>query len=183
MAWSVDECLRVVRGNLGEGFDHLCNIESLEVYKYPVLGWVVLVSSIRLPTGQRMKVVKVEPVFLLFSGFISRRRAETITSLSSTPDEENLGTMLYEAELDEGDEVAGVLPPWPNTYYVTGQVNGVAFDLGVHINPNDEELKKLLLEAYLKWLGERDTKKHKHKLAKPKTEPGHGTRDGTGSKT
>jgi hypothetical protein len=183
VAWSVDECLRVVRGNLGEGFDHLCSIESLEVYKYPVLGWVVLVSSIRLPTGQRMKVVKVKPVFLLFSGFTSRRRAETITSLGSAPDEENLGTMLYEAELDEGDEVAGVLPPWPNTYYVTGQVNGVAFDLGVHINPNDEELKKLLLEAYLKWLGERDTRKHKHKLAKPKTEPGHGTGDGTGSKT
>jgi hypothetical protein len=183
VAWSVDECLRVVRGNLGEGFDHLCNIESLEVYKYPVLGWVVLVSSIRLPTGQRMKVVKVEPVFLLFSGSISRRRAETITSLGPAPDEENLGTMLYEAELDEGDEVAGVLPPWPSTYYVTGQVNGIAFDLGVHINPNDEELKKLLLEAYLKWLGERDTRKHKHKLAKPKTEPRHRTGDGTGSKT
>ncbi len=178
MAWSVDECLRVVRGNLGEGFDHLCSIESLEVYKYPVLGWVLLVSSTRLPTGQRVKVVKVKPVFLLFSGSVSRRRAETITSLGFVPDEENLGTMLYEAELDEGDEVAGVLSPWPSTYYVIGQVNGIAFDLGVHINPNDEELKKLLLEAYLKWLGERDTRKHRHKLAKPR----QGTGDGTGSK-
>jgi len=181
VAWSVDECLRVVRGNLGEGFDHLCNIESLEVHRYPVLGWVVLVSSTRLPTGQRVKVVKVEPVFLLFSGFTSRRRAETITSLGFAPDEESLDKLLYVDELDEGDEVVGVLPPWPNTYYVAGQVNGVAFDLGVHINPSDEELKKLLLEAYLKWLGERDTRRHKHKLAKPKTEHRSGAGDGTGS--
>jgi hypothetical protein len=174
VVWSVDECLKVVRSNLGEGFDHLCNIESLEVYKYPVLGWVVMVSSIRPLVGRKVKMVKVKPLIFSFSGLISRRRAEAGVVLDFAPDEENLGTLLYEAEIDENDEIAGVLPPWPNTYYVAGHVNGIALDLGVHINPKDEELKELLLKAYLKWLGERETRKHKSKLAKPKTQPDHG---------
>ena len=67
-----------------------------------------------------------------------------------------------------GDErVAGVVSAWPGTYYVTGNVNGVHFSLGVHLNPDNRKMVEILLKTYLGWLGSPEARKLKDKLAKP----------------
>jgi hypothetical protein len=161
----IEECLAIVKSKLGEGFDHLCNIRILEIYKYPVLGWVVtLRPSLRQGEEGRM-IVDARSIF--FSQTVEEREAVLSTGLSLTPDTDYLDAQIYEDTIGKDEKVVGVLPSWPNTYYVTGHVNGIAFSLGVHINPNNEELVELLLKAYLDWLKGPEVRKFKDKLAKP----------------
>ena len=140
----------IVKSNLGEGFDHLCNIRILEIYKYPVLGWVVtLHPSLRQGEEGKM-IVDARPIF--FSQSVEEREAILFTSLSLTSDKDYLDAQIYEDTIDKDEKAVGVLPSWPNMYYVVGYVNDIAFVLGVHVNPDDKELVELLLRAYLDWL-------------------------------
>jgi hypothetical protein len=163
----VGECLAVVRENLGEGFDHLCDIKTVDVHSYPVLGWIVTLRP-SLGQGERGKmVVGVKPVFL--SVGVEGRDAVLSAGLGVEPGTEDLGGQNRVDTVDGDEKVIGVLPAWPNTYYVTGRVNGIAFSLGVHVNPDDERLVERLLKAYLGWLKGPEARKLKDKLAKPKT--------------
>jgi len=167
----IEECLAIVRSNLGEGFDHLCNIKTLEIYKYPVLGWIVTTRPFHPSTGKRGKVVSAKPI-VLWLGNIEQRQAEMDIDLGYVPDYSGAFDALKpDNELSENENVIGILPSWPNMYYVVGYVNDIAFILGIHINPDNKELVELLLKAYLDWLKGSEVKKFKGKLAKPKTEP------------
>jgi hypothetical protein len=165
----IEECLAIVKSSLGEGFDHLCNIRIQEIDKYPVLGWVVtLRPSLRQGEEGKM-IVNARPIF--FSQTVEERDAVLFTELSLTSDKDYLDAQIYEDTIDKDEKVVGVLPSWPNTYYVTGHVNGIAFSLGVHINPSNEELIELLLKAYLDWLKGPEVRRFKDKLAEPKNKP------------
>jgi hypothetical protein len=167
----VEECLAIVKSNLGEGFDHLCNIRILEIYKYPVLGWIVTTRPFHPSTGKRGKVVSAKPI-VLWLGDIEQRQAEMDIDLGYVPDYSGeFDALKPDYELSESENVIGVLPSWPDMYYVVGYVNDIAFVLGVHVNPDDKELVELLLRAYLDWLKGPEARRHKSKLAKPKTEP------------
>jgi hypothetical protein len=161
----VKECLAAVRNSLGGGFDHLCDVKTVDVYSYPVLGWIV---TLRPSPGQGEKgkmIVDVKPVFL--SVGVEGRDVVLSTGLGVAPDTENLDVQTRVDTIDGGEEVIGVLPAWPNTYYVAGHVNGIAFSLGVHVNPDDEGLVRRLLKAYIDWLKGPEARKLKDKLAKP----------------
>jgi hypothetical protein len=163
----IEECLAIVKSNLGEGFDHLCNIKILKVYKYPVLGWIVTTVPFHPSTGRRGKIVSARPVILRL-GDIELRQADMDINLAYVPDYSGeLNALNPDYALDKDENVIGVLPSWPNTYYVVGYVNNVAFVLGVHVNPDDKELVELLLRAYLDWLKESEVREFKDKLAKP----------------
>jgi hypothetical protein len=161
----VRECLAAVRENLGEGFDHLCDVKTVDVYSYPVLGWVVTVRPSSASAGDR--VVSVKPV-ILWLGDVRQRRAEMDVDLGYSLDSSGeLDTLNPVNRLGEDEKVVEVLPSWPSTYYVVGYVNGIAFILGVHVNPDGDQLVKRLLKAYLDWLKEPETRELKDKLAKP----------------
>jgi hypothetical protein len=164
----VRECLATVRENLGEGFDHLCDIKTVDVYSYPVLGWIVTTSPSSTFDGSR--VVSVKPI-VLWLGDVQQRQARMDVDLGySLGPSGELDTLNPHNELDEDEKVAGVLPSWPGTYYVVGYVDDIAFILGVHVNPDGDQLVKRLLKAYLDWLKEPETRELKDKLAKPKPE-------------
>jgi hypothetical protein len=165
-SFHVEECLAIVRSNLGEGFDHLCHIKTIEVSKYPVLGWIVTTLPFHPSSGRRGKVINARPI-ILWSGSIANRQPDMSIDLGYVPDYSGeFDTLNPDYGLGEDEKVIGVLPSWLGTYYVVGYVNNIAFILGIHINPNDEELKELLLKAYLDWLKEHEVREHKHKLAK-----------------
>jgi hypothetical protein len=168
VGWSVEECLRVVRGNLGEGFEHLCEIREVMLYKHPVIGWFVTVHHVVGEEGES-RVVDAKPLTLSVGGSFDFREAEMSVDLGYFPDREDLDLLGVRYKLDKFERVVGVLPSWPNTYYVTGYVNNIAFILGVHVNPDDDMLKELLLNAYLDWLGGPEVRDLKHKLAELKT--------------
>jgi hypothetical protein len=162
------ECLAAVRGSLGEGFDHLCDIKTIDVYSYPVLGWIVTARPSSTSAGGR--VVGAKPI-VLWLGSVRQRQAGVGVDLGCTLDPSGeLGTLKPGNELGEDEKILGVLPSWPGTYYVVGYVNGIAFILGVHVNPDGDQLVKRLLKTYLDWLKEPETGKLKDKLAKPKPE-------------
>jgi hypothetical protein len=57
----VRECLAAVRSGIGEGFDRLCDIKTVDVYSYPVLGWIVTVRPSSVSGG---RVVSAKPIVL-----------------------------------------------------------------------------------------------------------------------
>jgi len=158
----VKECLNTVRGNLGGGFDHLCNIKTVDVHSYPVLGWIV---TLRPSPGQEEVSVDVKPIVLVQR--IEGRGVVISASLGSAPIEDRLDGQIILGTIGGDERVVGVLPAWPGTYYVTGSVNGVEFSLGVHVNPDSKGMVELLLKTYLGWLGSPEAGKLKDKLAKP----------------
>jgi hypothetical protein len=161
----IRECLATVRNSLGEGFDHLCDVKTVDIYSYPVLGWIVTLRPSPRQGEEGKMVVGVKPLFLSVS--VEGRDAVLSTSLGVAPDTENLDVQTHVDTIGGDERVIGVLPAWPNTYYVTGRVNDIAFSLGVHANPDDERLAERLLKAYLDWLGSPEARKLKDKLAKP----------------
>ncbi len=164
----VGECLAVVRESLGGGFEHLCDIKTVGVHSYPVLGWIVALRP-SLREGERGKmIVDARPIFLTQS--VEGREAVLLASLGLAPDTGYLDAQTYADTIDGDEKVVGVLPAWPGTYYVAGHVNGIAFSLGVHLNPDDEGLVRRLLKAYLDWLKGPEARKLKDKLAKPRPE-------------
>jgi hypothetical protein len=166
VGWSVEECLKAVRGNLGDGFEHLCDIRDFLVIKDLVIGWLVVVEDVVVSPGER--VVHVYPLVLNVGGDFSFREAEMSIDLGYFPDRKDLESFGVHYKLGRGEKVVGVLPSWPNTYYVRGYVNNIAFDLGVHVNPDDERLRELLLNAYLDWLRGPEARDLKSKLAELK---------------
>jgi hypothetical protein len=163
-----EKCLEIVRGNLGEGFDHLCEIREVTLYKHPVIGWLVTIHHIVGEEGES-EIVDAKPLILFVGGSFEFREAEMSIDLGYFPDREDLDLLGVHYKLDKFERVVGVLPSWPNIYYVTGYVNNIAFSLGVYVNPNDEELKEFLLNAYLDWLGGPEVRDLKSKLAELKT--------------
>jgi hypothetical protein len=158
------ECLAAVRSNLGEGFDRLCDFKSIGVSMHPVLGWLVTLRPSSRQGEKGKMVVDAKPLFV--SVGVEGRRAVLSTGLGVAPDAENLGMRIYVDTVDGDEKVVEVLPAWPNTYYVTGHVNDVAFSLGVHLNPDSRKMVELLLKTYIGWLGSPEAGKLKDKLAK-----------------
>jgi hypothetical protein len=159
------ECLATVRNNLGEGFDRLCDFKDIGVSVHPVLGWVV---TLRPSPGQEergMMLVDARPVVLTQQA--GGRGVGLSASLGFAPAEDRLDVQTILDAIDGDERVAGVVPAWPGTYYVTGSVNGVHFSLGVHLNPDNRKMVELLLKTYLGWLGSPEARKLKDKLAKP----------------
>jgi len=143
----VRECLATVRGSLGEGFDHLCDFKSVGVSMHPVLGWVVALRPSSGQEGRGEVLVDIRPVVL--TQRVEGRGVVLSASLGFAP---GAGRLDAQTALDAigGDErMAGVLPAWPGTYYVTGSVNGVHFSLGVHLNPDNRKMVEILLKTYL----------------------------------
>jgi hypothetical protein len=161
----VRECLATVRSSLGGGFDHLCDFKTLDVHSYPVLGWVVTLGPSPRQGEEGRMAVGVKPLFL--SASVEGRGAVLSASLGVAPDPERPDVQTHVDAVDGDEKVVGVLPAWPNTYYVVGHVNGIAFTLGVHVNPDGEGLVRRLLKAYLDWLKGPEAGKLKDKLAKP----------------
>jgi hypothetical protein len=160
----VRECLAIVRSSLGEGFDRLCDIKTVDVYIYPVLGWIVTASPSSVSGG---RVVSAKPIVLWLGG-MRQRQVGMDVDLGYAPDYlGELGTLNPDYELGEDEKVIGVLPSWPNMYYVVGYVNNIAFILGIHVNPDRDKLMERLLKAYLDWLKDPEAAKLKDKLAKP----------------
>jgi hypothetical protein len=164
----VRECLVAVRGNLGEGFDHLCDIKTVDVHSYPVLGWIVTLRPSPKREERGVLFVNARPVILVQHAEGRGVEVHAGLGFASVADRLNVETLLDVVDVDE--RVVGVLPAWPGTYYVTGSVNGVTFSLGVHVNPDNERLVERLLKAYLDWLKGPEARKLKGKLAKPKPE-------------
>jgi hypothetical protein len=158
------ECLAIVRNSLGEGFDRLCDIKTVDVYSYPVLGWIVTASPSSV-SGDR--VVSAKPI-VLWLGDMQQRQVGMDVDLGYAPDYlGELDTLKPDYKLGEDEKVIGVLPSWPNMYYVVGYVNDIAFILGIHVNPDRDKLMERLLKAYLDWLKDPEARKLKDKLAKP----------------
>ena len=167
----IEECLAIVKSSLGEGFEHLCDIRTIEIYKYPVLGWIVTTLPFHPSTGRRGGIVSARPIVLRL-GDVAQRQADMDIDLGYVPDYSGEFDALNPVyALSEDEKVIGVLPSWPDMYYVVGYVNDIAFTLGIHINPSNEELVELLLKAYLDWLKEPEVREFKDKLAKPENKP------------
>jgi hypothetical protein len=161
----VRECLATVRSSLGEGFDHLCDIKTVDVYSYPVLGWIVTLRSSPRQEERGMMLVDAKPVVLTQQA--EGRGVGLSASLGFAPAADRLDERVAIDAVDGDERVAGVLPAWPGTYYVAGSVNGVHFSLGVHLNPDNRKMVELLLKTYIGWLGSPEARKLKDKLAKP----------------
>jgi len=160
----VRECLAVVRNSLGEGFDRLCDIKTVDVYSYPVLGWIVTARPSSVSGG---RAVSAKPIVLWLGG-MRQRQVGMDVDLGYVPDYlGELDALNPDYELGEDEKVIGVLPSWPNMYYVVGYVNDIAFVLGIHVNPDRDTLMERLLKAYLDWLKDPEAGKLKAKLAKP----------------
>jgi hypothetical protein len=167
LGFDYGKCLEIVRGNLGEGFEHLCEIREITLFKHPVIGWLVTIHHIVGEKGES-EIVDAKPLTLSVGGSFEFREAEVNIDLGYFPDREDLDLLGARYKLGKFERVVGILPSWPNTYYVTGYVNNIAFSLGVHVNPDDEELKELLLNAYLDWLRGSEVRRLKSKLAELK---------------
>ena len=161
----VRECLATVRSSLGEGFDHLCDFKSIGVSMHPVLGWVVTIRPSPRQEEKGMMLVDARPVVLTQQA--GGRGVGLSASLGFAPAADRLDERVALDAIGGDERMAGVLPAWPGTYYVTGSVNGVHFSLGVHLNPDNRKMVEILLKTYLGWLGSPEARKLKDKLAKP----------------
>jgi hypothetical protein len=168
----IEKCFKVVRGNLGEGFENLCDIkpDDIRLYRYPVVGWLVTTRSpVERKRGEG-DMVFASPLVLSSHVECEYRDAYVSVGTGFQAIHGELDGLMYVHKLDEGDRIVGVLPSWPNTYYVVGYVKDIAFNLGVHINPDDERLRELLLKTYLEWLKSSEARDFKYKLATLKAE-------------
>jgi hypothetical protein len=166
LGFDYGKCLEIVRGNLGEGFEHLCDVkpDDLVVEKHPVVGWLVVTLNVH--DERRVRVLLYPLILLSYEYGYSYREVFVDAFLTARSVPGATDSIAYEGNLPPTMKIVGALPAWPNTYHVSGFVKKVAFSLGVHVNPEDGRLRELLLETYMKWLNSNEAKLFKHKLSR-----------------